>query len=327
MARIDPTLYDSLKVTPDAPVEVIRAAYRALAALYHPDRHTGEQQAQQASHDEMAAINAAYTVLADPERRADYDAQLVTGYYGLGGYGNRARYAAAADVAEDSILPDETSMPRPAATSTRFEPVEEEDTGFSDTRVDIGWMTPPARAPRRSRRRETWVLGIVLTVVLALGLWVSNQQIERAQAEMALAAHLRKPQALPGVMAATLPLGLPAALPTALPTALGPSTTALPPLLSAASAPQALAALASTAADPVHADEILRAAPSGAGPLLKLEAPVAAASAAAATPSDGGASSPSATEGTTAASSAVPTATVPQPQVVLTGPAKEARPQ
>jgi len=31
--------YERLKISRDAPLEVIRAAYRALAAKHHPDRH------------------------------------------------------------------------------------------------------------------------------------------------------------------------------------------------------------------------------------------------------------------------------------------------
>ena len=33
------THYDNLKVSRDAPIEVIQAAYRSLARKYHPDRN------------------------------------------------------------------------------------------------------------------------------------------------------------------------------------------------------------------------------------------------------------------------------------------------
>src|SRR3712207_8200741 len=63
------TLFRSLQVEPNADLEVIRAAYRRLARLYHPDRNPRpEAQAQ------MRAINAAYGLLSDPRRRAAYDA-------------------------------------------------------------------------------------------------------------------------------------------------------------------------------------------------------------------------------------------------------------
>lgn len=60
-----PDLYHVLLVDPDADQDVIRAAYRALAAKHHPDvGGTAEQ---------MAALNRAYAVLSDPVVRATYD--------------------------------------------------------------------------------------------------------------------------------------------------------------------------------------------------------------------------------------------------------------
>lgn len=62
-------LYKILGVTPDAEPVVITAAYRALAAKYHPDRATDKVEA----HRVMSAINRAYEVLGNPERRKEYD--------------------------------------------------------------------------------------------------------------------------------------------------------------------------------------------------------------------------------------------------------------
>ena len=47
----------------------IRVAYRALAAVYHPD-HAGAS-----GEPRMRDLNLAWEVLRDPERRAAYDAQ------------------------------------------------------------------------------------------------------------------------------------------------------------------------------------------------------------------------------------------------------------
>ncbi len=60
--------YAILGVHRDAEEVVIRAAYKALAQRYHPDRAPG-------SEARMQAINAAYTVLSDPEQRRRYDAR------------------------------------------------------------------------------------------------------------------------------------------------------------------------------------------------------------------------------------------------------------
>ena len=59
--------YRLLHVQPDAPAEVIKAAYRALIATRHPDVGGDTYQA--------ALINDAYAVLSDPATRAVYDAR------------------------------------------------------------------------------------------------------------------------------------------------------------------------------------------------------------------------------------------------------------
>lgn len=62
--------YRTLQVDPGADLEAIRASYRRLARLYHPDRNP---RPEAAIH--MRTINAAYGLLSDPRRRAAYDAR------------------------------------------------------------------------------------------------------------------------------------------------------------------------------------------------------------------------------------------------------------
>jgi len=62
-------LYDTLGVKRDASVEDIRKAYRKLAKKHHPDVNPGNKVAE----DKFKAVSAAYEVLSDPKRRADYD--------------------------------------------------------------------------------------------------------------------------------------------------------------------------------------------------------------------------------------------------------------
>lgn len=62
--------YAELGVAPQAEPDVIRAAYRALAKRYHPDRPEGLGQAAAAK---MARINRAYEVLGQPASRQRYD--------------------------------------------------------------------------------------------------------------------------------------------------------------------------------------------------------------------------------------------------------------
>lgn len=63
------THYDNLKVTRDAPPEVIKAAYRALASKYHPDKNPGDVRAKKI----MCLINSANAVLSDPAKKAEHD--------------------------------------------------------------------------------------------------------------------------------------------------------------------------------------------------------------------------------------------------------------
>jgi curved DNA-binding protein CbpA len=58
-------LYKILQVDPSAGADVIRAAYRVLAAKHHPD--VG------GSAEQMALLNAAWNVLSDRTKRAAYD--------------------------------------------------------------------------------------------------------------------------------------------------------------------------------------------------------------------------------------------------------------
>jgi DnaJ-class molecular chaperone len=63
-------LYDVLQISPKAESAVVEGAYKRLAAKYHPDVYKGQD-----SHSRMVALNNAYEVLRDPERRAQYDRQ------------------------------------------------------------------------------------------------------------------------------------------------------------------------------------------------------------------------------------------------------------
>jgi len=65
-----PDHYKTLQVDPAAEPEVIAAAYRRLAAKYHPDVCPDP-----AAAERMVALNLAYEVLSDPARRAVYHRQ------------------------------------------------------------------------------------------------------------------------------------------------------------------------------------------------------------------------------------------------------------
>jgi curved DNA-binding protein CbpA len=60
-------LYEVLNVSPHATADEIKSAYRERARETHPDH--------QGSAEQFRAIQEAYSVLGDPERRAQYDAR------------------------------------------------------------------------------------------------------------------------------------------------------------------------------------------------------------------------------------------------------------
>lgn len=62
------THYDNLKVARNAPIEVIRAAYRALAQRHHPDLNKSDD-AQRV----MKILNEAWEVLGNQRTRAEHD--------------------------------------------------------------------------------------------------------------------------------------------------------------------------------------------------------------------------------------------------------------
>ncbi len=61
--------YTTLEVERSADGQTIKASYRRLALAYHPDRNPGDNVAE----EKFKAINEAYAVLSDSEKRGRYD--------------------------------------------------------------------------------------------------------------------------------------------------------------------------------------------------------------------------------------------------------------
>lgn len=144
--------YERLKVTQDAPPEVIRAAYRALANRLHPDRNGGVGGPDDATHEQMAALNAAYEILIDPMLRRDYDATLepmrVTAARPLGEGGSATVGAEAGEVPGAGGSPLERPWQAQQPLSSR-----------------------PAWAPGPKHILAGAVLGVALLVVVGTALW------------------------------------------------------------------------------------------------------------------------------------------------------------
>lgn len=156
--------YERLKVSQDAPPEVIRAAYRALAAKLHPDRQGGTMGVDDAMHEQMVALNGAYEVLIDPKLRQDYDASLAP---------SRPLFGAPPVAGEAPLHP-----------------------GAGSARVDMDWAVPLSAAPKPAwppSRRTVYIgAGVAGLVVLAGAAWVlqivGQHQIEEALSDQYMAA-------------------------------------------------------------------------------------------------------------------------------------------
>ncbi|XP_022741424.1 chaperone protein dnaJ 11, chloroplastic-like [Durio zibethinus] len=75
MAATCTSLYEVLGISVGASNQEIKAAYRRLARVCHPDVAAIDR--KDSSADEFMKIHAAYSTLSDPEKRAVYDSKLI----------------------------------------------------------------------------------------------------------------------------------------------------------------------------------------------------------------------------------------------------------
>jgi len=77
LMRPSQTYYDLLEVPANAPAERIKEYYHLLAGIWHPDRFAAGSKQHQLATRKLRELNAAYEVLRDPHRRAEYDQRLM----------------------------------------------------------------------------------------------------------------------------------------------------------------------------------------------------------------------------------------------------------
>jgi len=66
---VDLEYYEILEISRSADAAEIKKAYRKMALQYHPDRNQGDKEAE----EKFKAINEAYQVLSDEQKRSTYD--------------------------------------------------------------------------------------------------------------------------------------------------------------------------------------------------------------------------------------------------------------
>src|SRR5580700_7453058 len=71
--------YEILEVSKDADDDTIKKAYRKQAMRYHPDRNSGDKEAEALFRE----ASEAYEVLRDPEKRQRYDRYGHAGLEGI----------------------------------------------------------------------------------------------------------------------------------------------------------------------------------------------------------------------------------------------------
>lgn len=140
------THYDNLKVSKDAPIEVIRAAYKSLAAKYHPDHHSGSENSAKI----MRIINASYEVLSDPDKRRAHDEWIA---------GKEIKPVQE----EPPPLPKEqrsSSWPEPDRTRRRR------------TIMEPDWEPPPPAPNKSNAALGAGIIGALILAVIAVDIFV-----------------------------------------------------------------------------------------------------------------------------------------------------------
>jgi len=99
--------YEVLGVSRTAEITEIKAAYRRLAKLHHPDRNAGNK----ASEEKFKEISEAYAILRDPQKRANFDRFGHQSHYQKPDF-STVDWQTIFNEADINIDLDQTSMPR-----------------------------------------------------------------------------------------------------------------------------------------------------------------------------------------------------------------------
>jgi curved DNA-binding protein CbpA len=173
------THYETLGVLPNAPLEVITGAYRALVRLAHPDLNPGDPAG---ATRRAQRINAAYEALRDSTRRSRYDAVLRNSGWLTASREERRQYGSPEAMlrakSRRSYASEENSE-RTAEESEgrRDESATEAEQRRGSTKDDTS--TPAQGAPSTPRKSIRWTLLFgrrmrYVTALLALSMWYAG---------------------------------------------------------------------------------------------------------------------------------------------------------
>ncbi|RMQ48780.1 DnaJ domain protein [Pseudomonas cichorii] len=154
------THYEQLKIPRDASPEQIKKAYRKLAQQLHPDRNPAPD-----ASDQMGILNASHDVLADPAKRAAYDAQLAYEEQRARDAYLRSRQlqTAGARAANAYAAAAPATRPRPAPSASRAAP------GDAEPKAQA---RPSAWSFGRKRRRSLLRWALVFMIFCGAGVWM-----------------------------------------------------------------------------------------------------------------------------------------------------------
>ena len=146
-------LYAILGLPPDCEPEEIKAAYRTLVLVHHPDQNP--QQSAEA-HERFLEIKEAYELLSDPEQREAYDMDFVSHFPGY-----------ELDVDED----EEEYEPNPPARM----PIEHADSSNGWLRILMVLILPIVAGTFAMLIFDSVTLMVIATLgALAMAIWLGS---------------------------------------------------------------------------------------------------------------------------------------------------------
>jgi curved DNA-binding protein CbpA len=164
--------YKILMVDPEADRDVIQAAYRQLARKYHPDRGTD---LPTDAAGKMVELNAAWELLGDPERRADYDRERLAAARHRQTQAQQQPSTAQAGGSASATAPTSGAASAATARQTSSDPPPPPSDG--------GWAGPPPGRASGSilnfGRYSGWSLGEIARFDPAYLDWLERMPIGR----------------------------------------------------------------------------------------------------------------------------------------------------